>query len=255
MSRMPVLFVAHGAPLVAIEPRRAAPFAAWGARLPRPAAVLAISAHWEATPLHLGRLTAHDRLVYDFGRSLPPALFEVQWPAPGAPSLAERVRDLLGASAVSGTDRGLDHGVWTVLRWFFPAADVPVLQLSMPHDWSEAALIDLGRALAPLRDEGVLIVGSGNLVHNLRALDWSDSPPPPSWALAFDRWIADRIDAGDLAGATRWREAPHAAMAHPTPDHLRPIFPCLGAADGARPAWVLDGFEFGSVSRRSAQFG
>lgn len=251
--RMPVVFVAHGAPLVAIEEARGAPLSAWGRRLPRPAAVLVLSAHWEA-PLALGSTARHEALVYDFGPRLPAALFAVQWPAPGAPSLADRVRALLAPRAVRQTTRGLDHGAWSVLVRLFPGADVPTLQLSVPHDWSEAELIALGRTLAPLRDEGVLIAGSGNLVHNLSTLDVTDSQPPPLWAEAFDDWIRRRVEEGDLMALARWRqEAPHAALAHPTPEHLRPIFVCVGAGEGDEVSWPLTGFEHGSTSRRSLQ--
>ena len=252
-SRMPVIFVAHGAPLVAVEDARGAPLVAWGRRLPRPTSVLVLSAHWEA-PLSLGSAERHDALVYDFGRGLPQALFSVRWPAPGAPSLAARVRELLAHRAPRQTDRGLDHGAWTVLMRLFPEADVPVLQLSVPRDASESELVALGRELAPLRDDGVLIAGSGNLVHNLSTLDVTDTQPAPDWAVAFDDWLRDRVEAFDLDSLTRWRrEAPHADRAHPTPDHLRPLFVCLGASDVDEVSWPLTGFEHGSTSRRSLQ--
>jgi 4,5-DOPA dioxygenase extradiol len=186
-SRMPVIFVAHGAPLVAIDDARAAPLVAWGRRLPRPTAVLVLSAHWEA-PLSLGSTARHDALIYDFGRGLPPALFSVRWPAPGAPSLAARLLERIAHRQPRQTDRGLDHGAWTVLLRLFPEADVPTLQVSVPRDASEGDLVLLGRELAPLRDEGVLIVGSGNVVHNLSTLDVTESKPTPAWALAGDRF-------------------------------------------------------------------
>lgn len=252
-SRMPVVFVAHGAPLVAIEDARAEPLVAWGRRLPRPTAVLVFSAHWEAS-LSLGSAGHHDSLVYDFGRGLPEALFSVRWPAPGAPSLAARVRGLLTHRAPRQTDRGLDHGAWTVLMRLFPEADIPTLQLSVPRDASEQELISLGRELAPLRDEGVLIVGSGNVVHNLSTLDVTDTQPAPDWAVAFDDWLRERVEAFDFDALARWRrEAPDADRAHPTPEHLRPLFVCLGAGDGEEVSWPLTGFEHGSTSRRSLQ--
>ena len=252
-ARMPVVFVAHGAPLVAIEDARGAPIVAWGRQLPRPTSVLVFSAHWEAS-LSIGSVERHDPLVYDFGRGLPQSLFSVRWPAPGAPALAARVRGLLADRGPRPTDRGLDHGAWTVLMRLFPEADIPTLQLSVPPEASERDLIALGRALAPLRDEGVLIVGSGNLVHNLSTLDVTDTQPAPDWALAFDAWVRDRVEAFDLESLAGWRqEAPHADRAHPTPEHLRPLFVCLGAGDGDAVSWPLTGFEHGSTSRRSLQ--
>lgn len=252
-SRMPVIFVGHGAPLVAIEEARGAPLVAWGRRLPRPRAVLVLSAHWEA-PLSLGAVADHGTLVYDFGHALPRSLFAAQWPAPGAPSLAERVSGLLAHRAPHRTDRGLDHGAWTVLMRLFPQADVPTLQLSVPGAATEQDLIDLGRELAPLRDEGVLIVGSGNLVHNLSTLDITDTQPAPAWAVAFDTWVSDRVEASDLEALADWRaQAPHADLAHPTPEHFRPLFVCLGAGAGGDASWPLTGFEHGSTSRRSLQ--
>lgn len=253
MPKMPVCFVAHGAPLIAIEEERAAPLIAWGRRLPRPKAALVISAHWEA-PLALGAVEDHQTLVYDFGPRLPAPLFNIRWPAPGAPALADRVAALLADHKPARVPRGLDHGAWSVLMRLFPAADVPTLQLSMPTTLSEAALIDLGRALAPLRDEGVLIVGSGNLVHNLSTLDYSDSSPPPPWAVTFDRWLAERVERFALDELVQWsRLAPNATLAHPTTEHLRPLFVCLGAGEGATVSWPLTGFEHGSTSRRCLQ--
>jgi 4,5-DOPA dioxygenase extradiol len=253
MARMPACFVAHGAPLVAIEPARGAPLTAWAAALPRPRAILIFSAHWEA-PLAVGQTRQHDALVYDFGAGLPRALFAQTWPAPGAPGLADRVEALLGPRTVARADRGLDHGAWTVLLRMFPDADLPTLQVSLPRGASEAELIDLGRALAPLRDEGVLLIGSGNLVHNLRALDPTERRPPEPWAVAFDAWIAEQVERGDLDALADWRaRAPSPDLAHPTDEHLRPLFVILGAGAGGRPSWPLVGFEHGSTSRRCLQ--
>ncbi len=252
--RMPVLFVGHGAPLIAIEEERAAPLVAWGRRLePAPRAVLVVSAHWEA-PLSIGSTSAHERLVYDFGRGLPASLFSLRWPAPGAPELAALVESLLEQTPPVRTDRGLDHGAWTVLMRLFPRADVPTLQLSLPAAFDEGELVRLGRALAPLRDEGVLIVCSGNVVHNLGTLDRSGTKGTPDWAVAFDQWIEDTVEAGDVDALTAWRTmAPHAALAHPTAEHLRPLFVAVGAGAGGRVSWPIIGFEHGSTSRRSLQ--
>lgn len=253
MSRLPVAFVGHGAPLLAVEYARAEALERWAHTLPRPEAILVLSAHWEA-PLALGQTGRHDVLVYDFGRGLPDALFTLQWPAPGAPILAERLAELL--PTISRTDRGLDHGAWCPLLRMFPRADVPTLQLSVPASLDDPELISLGRTLAPLRDEGVLILGSGNLVHNVATLDITETRPPPPWAVAFDRWVTEATERRDVDALAAWMDrAPHPRLAHPTPEHFRPFLVCVGAALGDPVSWPVTGFEHGSTSRRSAQFG
>lgn len=253
-TRLPVLFVAHGSPMLALDPDAGAPLAAWRRSLPRPRAILVISAHFERAPLTLTSLGSQP-LVYDFG-GFPEALYRVQYPAPGSPWLAERVLALLAGREVVQSDRGLDHGAWTVLAHLYPAADVPVLELSMPRTDRAPALIDMGRALAPLRDEGVLIMGSGNLVHNLGRVDWSGHAVTPTWARTFDDWIAGVIVRRDWdALADDERVAPELRLAHPTPEHLRPLLPVVGAAGTDTGTTVFTGWELGSISRRSVQFG
>ncbi len=250
---MPVIFVAHGAPLLAIEPKRAAPIAAWGKALPRPKAILVISAHWETEGFFLGRTSSHEQLVYDFGSRLPRALFEMQYCAPGAPDLADRLAPLLDAKQ---SDRGLDHGAWIPLAVMFPAADVPILQLSLPRNMTPAQLIGVGRTLQPLREEGVLVCGSGNVVHNLMTLDVTETRPVADWAVSFDEWIKHTLASADHEWLARWQHvAPSPPLAHPTDEHLRPLFVCAGAGVGLPITWALEGFEHGNTSRRCVQFG
>lgn len=253
-ARLPTIFVAHGAPYLAVDAVRGEPLRRWGQELPRPRAILAISAHWEDAPLRLGTTEARD-LVYDFS-GFPDELYHVRYPAPGAPWLAERVAALLPGREVRRSDRGLDHGVWTPLVHLFPAAEVPVLQLSMPRSLSAQELFDVGRALQPLRDEGVLILGSGNLVHNLRRLDWHDRAAPQAWASEFDAWIAQVLERRDWEALIDYgNRAPALSLAHPTEEHLRPILVAAGAAPDERLRCTLEGWEMGNLSRRSVQFG
>ena len=255
----PVVFVAHGAPTLALDASRGADFAAWGRTLTRPRALLVVSAHWERTPVACG-CTSTVPLIYDF-HGFPPPLYQVRYPAPGAPWLAERVAGLLGdAGFECGQEpqRGLDHGVWVPLLHLFPEADVPVLQLALPGRLSPAALHAVGRSLAPLRDEGVLLMGSGVLVHNLRSVDFSERSAPPAWAVDFDDWCADVLRRADHEALLDFRrKAPGFERAHPTDEHFLPLLFAAGAAgdDAGRVSFPVTGFEFGSLSRRSVQFG
>lgn len=255
-ARMPLLFVSHGAPTLALDRAKAEPFRAWGAALPKPKAILVISAHWEKSPPTLGTLSTKG-LVYDF-YGFPEPLYRVEYPAPGAPELGERVSSLLEGRVARSPDRGLDHGVWVPLLHLFPGADVPVLQMSMPSSEGPRALFELGKKLWPLRDEGVLILGSGGWVHNLRRIDFSDSGgPPPDWALQFDAWAADVMARRDFDALLDYRrKAPGFSLAHPSEDHWLPLLVVAGAASPGNEAMrsVIEGFEFGSLGRRSIQF-
>lgn len=256
MQRMPAIFIGHGAPTVALDADKGAPFREWARTLPVPRAVLVISAHWTAARATLGAVETLP-LIYDF-YGFPEALYRVQWPAPGAPELAARVRALLGEAIADAPGRGLDHGVWTPLLWMFPKADIPVLQLAMPAVASYADLLALGRRLEPLREEGVLIVGSGNITHNLRRVDMGPPTAPPGWASDFDAWCADALTRWDLDALTRARErAPSFETNHPTDEHFRPLIVVAGAAGEAAPGvdFPVSGWEFGSLSRRAVQFG
>lgn len=253
-ARLPCVFVAHGAPLLAIDPVLGEPLRRWSQMLPRPRAILAVSAHWEDAPLTLGA-TFTTELVYDF-YGFPEELYRVRYQAPGTPWLAERVNALVGRRDFRQSERGLDHGVWTPLVHLYPEADVPVLQLSMPRTDSAAELFALGRSLVPLRDEGVLVLGSGNLVHNLRRLEWHDRAAPQLWAIEFDAWIAEVLRRRDFDALVDYESrAPHLSLAHPTEEHLRPVLVAAGAGADETVSFALEGWELGSLSRRSVQFG
>lgn len=226
--------------------------------MPRPRAILMVSAHWQADPPALGA-TGTTPLIYDFF-GFPEELFTIAYPAPGAPWLADRVVEALAprCKAARRDDRGLDHGVWVPLLHMYPRADVPVLEFGWPRTASPAELFALGRALAPLRDEGVLIVGSGGFVHNLGRLSWSGHSVTPSWASEFEDWGADVLCRSDFDALIDFKSrAPAVKLAHPTDEHFLPLLIAAGAASGgaAGVSFPVQGFEYGSLSRRSVQFG
>jgi 4,5-DOPA dioxygenase extradiol len=235
----PSLFVSHGSPMAAVEDDAwSRALAAWAARHGRPRAVVVLSAHWEA-PLAV-TASAAPATIHDFG-GFPRALYEIGYPAPGDPALAADVARRTGAAL--DPRRGLDHGAWVPLRKMYPDADVPIVQLSIPPDGDVARL---GRALADLRNDDVLLMGSGGAVHNLGALAWDDKDAPAEpWAVAFDRWAGER--AGDVDALSRWRGAPQAGRAHPTPEHWLPIL----FAQGTSIEPIHEGFHYGTLSMRS----
>jgi 4,5-DOPA dioxygenase extradiol len=258
-SRQPVLFVGHGSPMNAIEDNRwSRAFRALGQSLPTPRAVLAISAHWFVSGTHVTD-NAHPQTIHDFG-GFPRELFEMIYPAPGDPALAERVRQLLAAhSASARSDWGLDHGTWSVLCHVRPDADVPVLQLSIDARLTAAQHIAIGQALSPLRDEGVLILGSGNIVHNLRDAFGNmraGRTATPRWASDFDAATASAIGQRDAAFLGRSLETDTGRQAHPTPEHYLPLLYAFGASSEADAvSYPIEGFDAGSLSMRSVRFG
>jgi len=222
-QRMPALFLGHGSPMNAIEDN--AFHRGWrdiATRIPRPRAVLCISAHWETRGIAV-TASARPETIHDFG-GFPQALFDVRYPAPGDPALAARVAELMKPDTVSlDPSRGLDHGSWGVLIAMYPNADVPVVQLSMPYGEPGSVHDTLGQRLAPLRDEGVLIVGSGNIVHNLRLWGSRDPRLMESW-VRFNDKVKDRVVAGDTAAVADYMTLdPDAALAVPTPEHYFPL--------------------------------
>ncbi|MFP3991871.1 class III extradiol ring-cleavage dioxygenase [Streptomyces sp. E11-3] len=256
-DRMPALYLSHGAPPLADDPYWPGQLAAWAAELPKPKAILMVSAHWEEAPLALGA-TVTLPLVYDFW-GFPEHYYQVRYEAPGAPELADSVRKLLrtaGAPVQDVPDRGLDHGAYVPLVEMYPDADVPVLQISLPT-LDPRRLMDIGRKLAPLRDAGVLIVGSGFFTHNLAALRHTGSGVP-GWSAEFDAWGREALDAGDVDGLLDFtHKAPAGRLAHPRTEHFAPLFVTLGAAEGElgrRQRSVIDGFWMG-MAKRSVQFG
>lgn len=253
-STMPVIFVAHGAPMLLDDVGWMKELAGWAAALPRPQAILAISAHWQQPSAALGAIQTVP-LVYDF-YGFPERFYRIEYPAPGAPQLAERVRALLADRHIGmaeDAERGLDHGVYVPLIAMYPDADLPVLQLSMP-ELEPAALVQLGAALAPLRDAGVLIYASGFLTHNMH---YAFRPGTPAWALRFDRWTQDALQRFDVDALKNFQQQPDAQTALPTWEHYAPLLVAVGAASTVTPkvsfpigGWWMEG----AFSRRSVQF-
>lgn len=254
-TRLPALFVAHGAPPLLDDARWVEELRTWAARLSRPKSILMISAHWENRPVTLGA-TRTVPLVYDF-YGFPQKYYQQQYAAPGAPELAERIRKQLRSVTPVADDpeRGLDHGAYVPLVAMYPDADIPVLQMSLPSE-NPQELFALGEALRPLRDEGVLIIGSGFITHNLRTLDWSNQSPPPAWASEFDSWTAEALSRADVDALLDYeKKGPGARLALPTREHFVPLLVSLGAAAHERVDYPINGFWMGSLTRRSVQFG
>ena len=254
-GRMPAVYLGHGAPPLLDDALWVAELAAWAEALPRPSAVLMVSAHWTQAPLTLGATEAGVPLVYDF-YGFPDRYYQVRYPAPPAPDLACRVADLAGGEPAIAHEpsRGLDHGAYVPLVAMYPDADVPVLQLSLPT-LDPVGLLETGERLRPLRDEGVLIIGSGFMTHGLPFLrEFVLDAPPPDWSKDFDQWVAAALERRDLAALAGFRDIPSARYAHPTVEHFAPLFVALGAADaGAPTATPITGFWLG-LSKRSTQF-
>lgn len=256
MTHMPVVFLSHGAPTLAVEKtQETQAWAELAAQMPRPDAILAISAHWDTDAPSVSS-AARPKTIHDF-QGFPRELYQQRYPAPGAPHLAELA---VGALADAGIpcavdpERGLDHGAWVPLKWMYPQADIPVTQLSVQAHLGARHHYALGRALAPLRDEGVLILASGGIVHNLREIQ-SQAREPVAWAQEFNEWMAARVAAGEVDELLDYRSlAPSADRSHPTDEHLEPFFVALGA--GGLPARRLPlGIQMGSLGMDSYVFG
>lgn len=257
-SRMPTIFFGHGNPMNALHANDwTRNWATIGQRLPRPRAVLSISAHWYLPGTAVTAATT-PRTIHDFG-GFPRELFAVQYPAPGDLDLARRVRDLLQPLDV-GEDLawGLDHGTWSVLRHVYPDADVPVVQLSIDESQPAAFHYDLGRLLRPLRDEGILLIGSGNVVHNLHAYAWGKHPAEPfDWALRFEARARELMLRADHPMLVDYEAlGKDATLAVPTPEHYLPLLYVLGASDADDAVtFPVEGMDGGSISMLSVQFG
>ncbi len=249
--RMPAAFIGHGNPMYAIqEGGFAHAWQALGRRLPRPEAILCVSAHWERDDTAVTAMP-QPRTIHDF-YGFPQPLFDVQYPAPGAPGLAARVQALL-PEVTADQSWGLDHGAWAPLRHVFPAADTPVAQLSLNRTLSPAAHLALAQRLAPLREEGVLIVGSGNLVHNLRRAKWGEDNTPYDWAVELDQLIADKLTVNDNAALAAYPDLhPQAMLAVPTPEHYLPMLYIQGVRHvDDKIEFFNDQLDMGSMSMRS----
>jgi 4,5-DOPA dioxygenase extradiol len=261
-ERLPVLFIGHGSPMNAIEDneyRRSwqALGAEFGTSRPRPQLILCVSAHWLTDGWHLTAME-QPRTIHDFG-GFPQELFDQQYPAPGAAAVAQGISNAIQAPPV-GLDHewGLDHGAWSVLKPMFPKADIPVIQLSMDYARPPAEHVAVGQQLRGLRERGVLIVGSGNIVHNLRAARWnSRSNEAYDWAVDFDSKIAQQIEQGDVAGLAEFQKLGSLAqLAHPTYDHFLPLLHAAGATDAGEPVrFFNESYQLGSISMRSAIWG
>ncbi|MEJ2859370.1 MULTISPECIES: dioxygenase family protein [unclassified Saccharothrix] len=250
---MPVLYLGHGAPPLADDERWTGELRSWSATLPRPESILVVSAHWEANPLTLGATTTVP-LTYDFW-GFPQRYYEVTYEAPGAPELAASVAELVDEPVHQDAGRGLDHGAYVPLKEMFPEADIPVLQMSMPT-LDPRRLFEVGRRLAPLRDQGVLIVGSGFMTHNLSCVDMRQGPDyqPPSWSSEFDDWAGRALVEGDVDALLDFQhKAPAAGIAHPRTEHFAPLFVSLGASADQEASTTVEGFWYG-LSKRSVQF-
>jgi 4,5-DOPA dioxygenase extradiol len=254
-SAMPVIFAAHGAPVLLDDEVWMKELLAWAQAMPKPKSILMVSAHWEARPTTLGATTSVP-LVYDF-YGFPERYYQTKYPSPGAPELAARVKELLGAQSfpVVDSQRGLDHGAYVPLVAMYPAADVPVLQISMPGLDAQRLFL-LGRALSPLRQEGVLIFGSGFLTHNMR---FAFRPGIPQWARDFDDWAEGALSRFDVDSLIDFQaRAPAAQTALPTWEHYAPVLVAAGAAGDEPPrvSFPITGFWMeGAVTKRSVRFG
>ena len=255
---MPALYLGHGAPPLVDDRLWTSQLATWAAGLPRPRAILIVSAHWESAPLALGATDDAHPLTYDF-YGFPERYYRMTYPSPGAPDLADRVERMMpdAEPVVRQFDYGLDHGAFVPLLVMYPEADIPVLQMSMPSLDPER-LFGIGRRLRSLRDEGVLIVGSGFLTHGLPFLtDWRPDAPAPGWSRDFDAWAAEALARGAVDELMDFRRrAPGMPYAHPTVEHFAPLFVTLGAgeSDLAAQRPVIEGF-WGGLAKRSVQLG
>jgi 4,5-DOPA dioxygenase extradiol len=255
----PAVFVSHGAPTLAIEQNDTVEFLKrLGGELGRPESILCVSAHWN-TEAPTVSAAERPETIHDFG-GFPDELYRMRYPAPGAPNLALRVRELLGEAGLACTvspTRGLDHGAWVPLKLIYPGADVPVTQLSVQPLLGTEHHLKLGRALAPLRDEGVLILATGSATHNLSRIGRGEVPP--EWAREFDEWLFRKISDGAVEELLDYRRlAPHAAVAHPTDEHLLPLFVAMGAGtveSNAKGQNLHRGWTWGSLSMAAYGFG
>lgn len=254
-AEMPAVFVSHGAPTMALDRASGADFARLSAALPRPRAILVVSAHWLDAPATIGTRIRRE-LMYDFA-GFPDELYRVRYAAPAAGELAAQLAAAM-PSLLHADERAWDHGVWAPLLHMYPDADVSVLQLSVPYRWQPRQLFELGRQLAPLRKQGVLLLGSGGMVHNLARLDWSGGNRPAAWATSFEGWVRERLQVSDFDGLVAYREkAPDLQLAHPNDDHFLPLLIAAGAAadDNQCTTFPIEGFELGSLSRLAVRFG
>jgi 4,5-DOPA dioxygenase extradiol len=253
MSKMPALYIGHGAPLLLDDPIWSSEIAAITKKFEKPKAILIVSAHWESAPISISSATAGTPLVYDFG-GFAQKFYEMTYETPDATALAARIAAMMPDNEpLHESRRGLDHGAWVPLKIMYPNADIPVLQMSMPTS-DPGKLIQIGKRLQPLRDEGVLIIGSGFMTHGLPFLrDFSINAAVPGWSSDFDQWAADALARGDVDALASYKDlAPAVQYAHPTVEHFTPLFVTLGAATNPESIseTLVEGFWMG-LSKRS----
>lgn len=254
MTRLPTLFVSHGSPMLALEDSPARRYLqALGKSLPRPRAIVVASAHWETLEAPAVSFAERPETIHDFG-GFPPALFAMQYPAQGAPDVAGRASALLadaGIPVLRDSRRGLDHGAWVPLLLMYPDADIPVFQVSIMHGANPDVHERLGRALSSLRDEDVLVIGSGSLTHNLYEFRGQGiDAPVPAWVSDFGDWMKNKLQGGEREALLDYRrQAPHATRNHPTEEHLLPLFVAMGAAgETARAGQLHSSYEYGVLA-------
>jgi 4,5-DOPA dioxygenase extradiol len=250
---LPALYIGHGAPMLLDDALWTSQLSQIASNLEKPKAILIVSAHWESAPITLSNPLAGTHLVYDFS-GFDQKFYQMTYESPDAQELAKKVVALMpDTEPVAMTNRGLDHGAWVPLKVMYPDADIPVLQMSMPTQ-VPGRLLDIGRRLQPLRDEGVLIIGSGFMTHGLRYLrDWSTDAVAPTWSSEFDAWASEALAKGDIDSLANFKElAPGMPYAHPTVEHFTPLFITLGASASAdnAPDTLIDGYFMG-LSKRS----
>ena len=253
----PSLYISHGSPMLALEPGASGPaLARLAAEIPKPKAIVIVSAHWESNELLVSG-NPQPETWHDFG-GFPKALFEVQYPAPGDPSLAAEVTELLktaGFAARIDSNRPFDHGVWVPLTLMYPQADIPIVQVSLPSRGGPVLQTRVGHALASLREQGVLLIGSGSITHNLRELDWHAGPESiEPWALAFRDWMIEKLAANDETALHDYRaQAPNAVRNHPSDEHLLPLY--FARAAGGQFSVAHQGFTMGALGMDIYRFG
>lgn len=257
MNRMPVIFSGHGDPMIALRNDEVTRSMAQIGKsvteqFGKPKAILAISAHWY-TPGTYVQSAVEPKQIYDM-YGFPDELYQVKYPVKGCAELTGRVLELLGDEVSVNDEWGVDHGTWTVLTHMFPQADIPVVQLSVNGRLDKRQCYVIGKRLAPLRDEGYLIFGSGNVVHNLRRVEW-DNPNGTDMTLAFNQYIIEKVEAGDHDAVIDYVSGPHASYAVPTPEHYLPLIYCLGAAEAAKPTVFNNVCNLGSMAMTGFAFG
>lgn len=248
IATLPGLFISHGSPMLALEPEQIGPaLHRLAINLPRPKAIVVMSAHWESDTLEVSTATRPETW-HDF-RGFPPELYQIRYPAAGEPQLAERIIQRLQDAHLDTHANALrprDHGVWMPLLHLYPEVDIPVVQISLPMKMSAQQIYQTGQILAPLREEQILLIGSGSITHNLAELSWSDDhAPTPEWASSFRNWVVNHLANDDFPAVLDWHNAPNVRRNHPTLEHLAPLFFAMGT--GQRFSVVHSSFSLGSL--------